>query len=91
MHVCIEYSAQLRRAAGVAAETVDVPTGCTLLQLAQTLADRHGDELHRLLFNEGALHRSTLIFIDDVQTTPDPAVSLDEGQTVMFAAPISGG
>src|SRR5687768_17386708 len=41
----IEYTAQLRRAAGVAVETIDLSEGCTLQQLARALADRHGQEL----------------------------------------------
>jgi molybdopterin converting factor small subunit len=92
MQLSIEYTAQLRRAAGVASETIDLPAGCTLEQLARALADRHGEELRRVLLNgDGRLQRSVLIFVGDEQVSPDCNVPLLNGQTVTFAAPISGG
>src|SRR5688572_4358463 len=88
----VEYTAQLRRAAGVATETIDLPAGGTLLQLARALADRHGEELRRLLFNgDGRLQRSILVFVGEEQVAPSADTPLANDQTVTFAAPISGG
>jgi molybdopterin converting factor small subunit len=88
----VEYTAQLRRAAGVASEKIDLPAGCTLEQLAHALSDRHGEELRRLLLNaDGRLQRSILVFVGEEQVTPSSDVALANGQTVTFAAPISGG
>lgn len=92
MQLTIEYTAQLRRAAGAAVETIDLTAGCSLQQLALALADRHGQELRRLLLNgDGRLQRSILIFVGEEQIAPDSEASLRDGQTITFAAPISGG
>ena len=88
----IEYTAQLRRAAGVASEKLELARGGTLQDIAQQAADRHGEELRKLLLDEhGRLQRSLLVFVGDEQRATDSSVPLTDGQTVTFAAPISGG
>ena len=87
----IEYTAQLRRSAGVAGETIELRPGETLREVALRLAERHGDDLRRQLVNQdGTLERSVLVFVGDEQVT-DYNAPLKDGQTITFAAPISGG
>ncbi len=88
----IEYTAQLRRAAGTAGETIELAAAGTVLEVARLVAERHGEELRRMLLDsDGRLQRSVLVFVDDEQISPDTSAALREGQTVTFAAPISGG
>ncbi len=88
----IEYTAQLRRAAGLALETIELAPGSTLQDIAHQAADRHGDELRKLLLDRGGrLQRSVLVFVGDEQMPPDSPTPLRDGQTITFAAPISGG
>ena len=54
MKVTIEYAAQVKRAAGIAAETVEVDPACTLQELLKRAAERHGEPLRRLLFADNA-------------------------------------
>ena len=49
MAVTVRYMAQLRTAAGVAAESFDLDGPCTASELAAHLAARHGEALRRLL------------------------------------------
>ena len=88
----IEYTAQLRRAAGVARETLEAHGDCALEELVRQLADRHGEELRRVLLDaEGRLQRSVLVFVNDQQVAEGSDMKLRDGQTVTFVAPISGG
>lgn len=92
MQVSVEYTAQLRRAAGVAQESFELPPGSTVQQLAGQVAQRHGDQLAGVLLSEtGTLQRSMLVFVDDEQIPLDWPQPLRDGQRVTFAAPISGG
>jgi molybdopterin converting factor small subunit len=88
----IEYTAQLRRAAGVASETRDTGGDCTLEDLVHWMVQRHGEELRQVLLDgEGRLQRSILVFVDEEQVAGAAETILRDGQTVTFAAPISGG
>jgi molybdopterin converting factor small subunit len=92
MQITIEYTAQLRRAAGISVETLEVAETVTLLDVARAVVSRRGDELGRLLLDaEGRLQRSVLTFVQDEQVSADSPAPLCDGQTVTFAAPISGG
>jgi poly(A) polymerase len=91
MMLTIEYTAQVRRAAGVASETLEIKGDSTLDDLVRRLVDRHGDELRRMLLDsEGRLQRSILVFVDEAQVAGGDA-KLRDGQTVTLVAPISGG
>lgn len=87
----IEYTAQLRRAAGVACETIELRPGDTLRDVALRIAQRHGDDLRRqLIAADGMLQRSVLVFVGSEHVT-DFGAPLNDGQTITFSAPISGG
>jgi molybdopterin converting factor small subunit len=92
MPITIEYTAQLKRAAGVASESVDVLPGTTIAELLAHAAARHGDSLRTLLLNgDGHPHPSVLIFRNDRQTTGDDSTPLQDAETITLLAPISGG
>jgi molybdopterin converting factor small subunit len=88
----IEYTAQLRRAAGVASETFACGEECPLEDVVRWAIERHGDALRRVLVDaQGRLQRSILVFVDEEQLAGGAGTKLRSGQTVTFAAPISGG
>lgn len=92
MKVTVEYTAQIRRAAGVSTEDYSVEDGCTADTLLQQIAERHGNELGRFLVTDSGDPQSTLLaFISDSQIRWGEATPLVDGQTVTLLSPISGG
>lgn len=92
MQVTVEYTAQIKRAAGVARDTVDVADGATLSQLISQLAADSDESLQRQLVTaEGAPQPTLLVFIRDEQRRLDDSAPLTDGDVVTFLAPISGG
>ncbi|MBT4863689.1 MAG: MoaD/ThiS family protein [Planctomycetaceae bacterium] len=92
MQVTIEFAAQLKRAAGTAAETIDVETGCAVQELVAEVAERHGDPLSGLLLGaDGALHPSILLFVSDEQVRWETPRALCDNDVVTLLSPISGG
>ena len=90
MQVTVHYFAQLRRAAGVASETVVVESGCTLAQLAPRLAERHGDAFRALLLDPAGQPQRTLLYaVGDEQADLD--IVLCDGASVTILTPMSGG
>ena len=90
MKVTVEYAAQVKRATGVASEDLELPDDCSLTELARTVAETHGTEVARVLLDDGGLHKSILIFVDDEQVR-DGDTKLSDGHRVTFLSPISGG
>ncbi|HEX5273360.1 MAG TPA: MoaD/ThiS family protein [Gemmataceae bacterium] len=88
----VRYMAQLRAAAGVAEETVDVDGPCTASGLAARLAAHHGDALRRLLLAaDGRLSPIILAFVGDAQVGPNECLALKDGDVVTLLSPIAGG
>jgi len=91
MRVTIYYLAQLKQAAGVPSEVLDVPPG-TVHDLIRHVAERHGDTLRRLLFaGDGSLQPTNLIFVNDVQVQQPTSLPLKDGDGVTLLSPIAGG
>ena len=92
MKVLVRYMAQLRAAAGVAAETVDLDGPCTASELAARLAAGHGDALRRLLLgSDGRPHPAVLVFVGDTQAAAGEPVPLKDGDVVTLLSPVAGG
>ncbi|MDA0807038.1 MAG: MoaD/ThiS family protein [Planctomycetota bacterium] len=92
MVVTVEYTAQLKRAAGKSREDFELDDSDTLVDLVNVIADRHGDELSRLLKTADGNPQSTVIpFVGDDQVRWDAADVLRDGVTVTLLSPISGG
>jgi molybdopterin converting factor small subunit len=91
MRVWVRYLAQLRSAAGVAEEAVELDTPCTASDLAARLAAQHGVALRRLLLDaDGRLSPVVLVFVGDAQVGPDHGL-LEEGDMVTLLTPVAGG
>ena len=90
MQVTVHYFAQLKRAAGVASETVVVEPDATLAQLVQRLAQQHGDAFRALVLDAAGQPQRTLLYaVGDEQADLDRV--LREGDVVTILAPMAGG
>ena len=90
MQVTVYYFAQLKRAAGVASETVTLAPGCTLGQLVVQLARSHGNAFRALALDAaGQPQRALLYAVGDGQADLDRV--LREGEMVTILAPMAGG
>jgi molybdopterin converting factor small subunit len=90
MRVTVRYQTQIRRALGVAAETVEMSESCALADLTRHLGARHGETFRRLVLTEaGEPHESVLVFVGDRQVCG--AVALRDGDVVTLLAPMAGG
>lgn len=90
MRITVRYLAQLRQATGVAEETLDIPNGCTLSQLVELLAERHGPAWsHAVITESGQVRPTILLFVNDVQQPEQ--TRLNDGDEVAFLSPIAGG
>ncbi len=92
MQVTVEYAAQVKRAAGIGSELLDVEPECTVQDLVSRVARSHGEALSSLLFDsDGMLHPSILLFVGDDQVRWETAVELNDRDVVTILSPISGG
>jgi molybdopterin converting factor small subunit len=91
MHISVRYMAQLKLAAGVPSEPVDLPPAATVADLVALLAQRHDGTLRKLLLDaDGRLHSTILTFVGDAQADPHRTV-LRDGDVVTLLSPIAGG
>src|SRR5262249_48319215 len=85
MTVTVRYMAQLRTAAGVAAESVSLADQSAARDLLARLAEQHGEPLGRLLRTG-----TVVVFVNDSQVEEDTA-PLRDGDVVTLLSPIAGG
>jgi molybdopterin converting factor small subunit len=92
MTITVQYSAQLRVAAGVTSENVAVEDGCTLRQLAARLAERHGQAFRELLLaSDGNPRPSNIALVREQMVRWNETRALRDGDVVAFLSPIAGG
>ena len=92
MKVTVEYAAQVKQAAGVGSETIELNDGCSVQELVSRVAELHGEPLKRLILDAGGkLHPSILLFVGDDQVRSDSQVTLHESDVVTLLSPVSGG
>ena len=92
MQITVEYTAQMKRAAGVASETVDVADGLGLAAFIIQLAEGRDEALRRHLVDSNGRPQSTVLaFRSDQQMRLDDPAPLQDGDSITFLAPISGG
>jgi molybdopterin converting factor small subunit len=92
MKVNVNYLAQLKQAAGISSESVELNTPCSVQDLVTRLAENHGEPLRSFLLDtEGSLRTSILIVVGDTQVHWETPVQLKEGDVVSFLSPLAGG
>jgi molybdopterin converting factor small subunit len=88
--ISINYMAQVKRAAGVGAEQVELDRPCSASELVARLA-RERPALRALLLDaDERLQPSVLLFVGDEQVGTD-AAALRDGDAVTVLAPMAGG
>ncbi len=92
MAVTVEYTAQIKAAAGLAREQVDLPAACTVAELIAQVAHRHGSPLKDLLLDpQGNVQSTLMVFVDDEFVYADSARQVADQETITLQSPISGG
>ncbi len=92
MKLSVEYKTQVKTAAGVSCEQVELDEPCTLKCLISHLAEKHGDPLKKILLDsDGNLQQAILLFLGERHLRWDDEVELTEGDTLTIFTPISGG
>lgn len=92
MKVSITYTAQVRQAAGVAHEEVELDSPCTAEELIGRLAQQRDGRFGQLLLDEaGRVQPTVLLFVGDEQVTPGSAAPLRDGDAITVLSPIAGG
>ena len=92
MQVTVEYAAQVKQAAGVGSESVELDEGSSVRDLILRVADRHGDSLRRVILgDDGNPHPSILLFVADSQIRWDSAEPLRDVDVITLLSPVSGG
>ena len=89
MQVHVEYVAQVRTAAGVSSESLEVPDNATIQSLVSAACQQHEELVKVLCSDGGTLHPSILVFRGEEPCEPGSALS--DGDTITFLSPISGG
>lgn len=89
MQIHVEYVAQVRTAAGVSSESLEVAEEATVQALVGAACERH-EQLARVLCDDaGSLHPSILVFRGEEPCQADSPLA--DGDTITFLSPISGG
>lgn len=92
MKIRVEYVAQLKEAAGLPGEVLEVPAAASVLDLLRTVARTRGERLGGLLLDaDGRLRPSALVFVGDEQFEVDEPRALRDGDTVTIMSPLAGG
>jgi molybdopterin converting factor small subunit len=92
MQITIKYLAQLKQAAGITHETIDIELPCVPSTVLQRLSERHNDHFRRLLFDQdGKLHPAILLFVGQNQVRPDTPCIFREGDIMTILSPMAGG
>ena len=92
MKVSVNYSAQLSAAAGTPRECIELDRPHSVRDFARRLAERHGDPLKGSILDEhGLLRRNVFVCVNDEQADAEGGAMLNDGDTLLFMLPISGG
>lgn len=92
MNVTLKYFAQVRKAAGVESETLDLPDGTGLAAALAEAAARHGDDMKTLVLDDaGAVRPSILVLADGVPLARGAACELKDGCEISVLSAVAGG
>ena len=92
MKIKVIYMSQIRKAAGIGEEALELNTPCTVQEfIKQNLCKRHPELEKFVLEQNGSLRSIILIFQGSIKVTEDTPRNLNDGDTITIMAPITGG
>ena len=92
INIHVKFWGQIKQAAGLAAEDIELADSPTLRSLLDALVVKHGEQLSKHLLDEtGSVRSSLLIVIDNEQVDTSSNAELRDGQTVTLRPPSAGG
>jgi molybdopterin converting factor small subunit len=92
MRITVKYMAQLKQAATVPSEALDVDGPCTAEEVLRRLAERHDERFRRIVLDgNGKVHAALLLFVGDEQVPPGSPHVFRDGDVLTVLAPMSGG
>ncbi len=92
MNITIEYFGQLRQAADLESETVDIDDGLTLPQLLSARAAHFGDDFKKILLNDQGDPRPSVILVrNGAALDRNNLPTLQNGDRLRLLAAIAGG
>lgn len=91
MRITIHYSAQARTLVGKASEPLELDGPRSVRDVLVQLAQQHPELRGLLLTEQGAPHRSLLLFVGEEQVEPETTRLLQAGEALCILPPIAGG
>jgi molybdopterin converting factor small subunit len=91
MKIAIRYMAQLKMAAGMSGEVLEMPAPTPVGQVLAVLAERHANLRPLLLTVQGHVQPTLLLFLGDEQITAAQAVPRRDGEVLTLLTPMAGG
>ncbi len=92
INITVEYWGQLKLAASVRSENVEVEETSSLRDLIELLASRHGEPLRGLLLDgDGKPRVTNVVSIGERMVQWNAPPRLKDGDVVAILSPISGG
>lgn len=90
MKIIVKYMAQLKQAAGVGSQEIEVDPGCTITGLLRRLGE-HPSIRAMLLDERQEPRRALLVFVGEEQAAPDSSRLLQDGDQLTLLTPMAGG
>ena len=92
MQLKIRYETLLKRAAGVARQSIDVAETQDVRDIVGELASQANNKVRSMLVDAaGNMQPSLLIFANDCQVNASDSCPLSDGDEITLMSPISGG
>lgn len=91
MQVTVEYTAQIKRAAGTGRDIFELAEQARPTQLLAEIVRRHESLTRFLITASGDPQPTLLLFVNEQQTRWDSDCELADGAKVTLMSPISGG
>ena len=92
MNITLKYFAQVREAAGVESEQVQLPDGSDLAAAIEHAAAAHGDAFRATVLAEGGgVRPSLLLLVNSVPVPRGTFRELHDGDEIGVFSPVAGG
>jgi len=92
MTVKLRFTAQLKDAAGVGSDQMELLEKEKIQSFLKRTVDKYGSTYGNILFDEkGKFRHSNLIVVNLVQANYDENILLNDGDELMVLSPVSGG